>query len=90
MLFVQIFTTLQWIHLNFASIPFLFAFFSFAIIMVEMCTRQHPYHEVDHLGPAEIVQIVGRLIEPGKTLKLVVSIFFSINFRIFLPSCKSL
>ena len=58
--------------------------------MVEMCTRQHPYHEVDHLGPAEIVQIVGRLIEPGKTLKLVVSIFFSINFRIFLQSFKIL
>jgi len=45
--------------------------YSFAIIMVEMCTRQHPYHEVDHLGPAEIVQIVGRLIDPGKTLKLI-------------------
>jgi len=44
--------------------------YSFAIILVEMCTRNHPFHEIDHLGPAEIVQIVGRLADPGKTLRL--------------------
>ena len=41
--------------------------------MVEMCTRNHPFHEIDHLGPAEIAQIVGRLADPGKTLRLTVS-----------------
>ena len=46
---------------------------SFAIVMVQMCTRNPPYHEIDQLEADEIVQIIGRLVKPGKTLNLVVS-----------------
>lgn len=44
--------------------------YSFAIIFVEMCTRHHPFHELDHLAPYEIVQMVGRLIPLDKRAKL--------------------
>lgn len=45
--------------------------YSFSIILCEMCTRHHPFHEIDHLGPDEIVQIIGRLRDPEKNLALV-------------------
>ena len=43
--------------------------------MVEMCTRHHPFHEVDHVGPDKIVQMVGRLIDYDSNVTLVVSNF---------------
>ena len=45
--------------------------YSFAIIMVEMCTRAHPFHELSHLRPEEIVQMIARLIDPDRSIKLV-------------------
>ena len=47
--------------------------YSFSIIMVEMCTRQHPYHELSHLRSDELVQMIGRLIENCNSAKLVES-----------------
>jgi len=46
--------------------------YSFAIFMVEMCTRQHPYHELSHLKTDEIVQMIGRMIDIQNNVKLVV------------------
>ncbi|XP_066916314.1 uncharacterized protein [Clytia hemisphaerica] len=45
--------------------------YSFAIVMVQMCTRNPPFHEIDQLEPSEIVQIIGRLVKPPKTVNLV-------------------
>ena len=66
---VFLITVLCKISLDFQTCLFVF---SFAIIMVEMCTRHHPYHELDFLGPHDIVQLVGRLINYDKRVTLVV------------------
>ncbi|XP_047130308.1 uncharacterized protein LOC100197588 isoform X2 [Hydra vulgaris] len=36
--------------------------YSYSIIMVEMCTRQQPFHELDQIKIEKIIQMVGRLI----------------------------
>ena len=54
--------------------------------MVEMCTRHHPFHEIDHVGPEAIVQMVGRLVNYDKNVTLVVSklfFFFEIVYNFY-------
>jgi len=45
--------------------------YSFAIIMAEICTRHHPFHELDHLTPDQIVQMVGRLVKYDEKIELI-------------------